>query len=282
MVPTAEQEALEDPLIGPETYGLNNFARKLALAAPMLGMTVYHGSPHVFDAFKMAKVGTGEGGQAFGHGLYFAENPEVAKIYSGLGRKPNVYQLGDMVIQESKSNKAALQKAIASGRYDVKQLQKASPGGSLYHVDLPDESVGKMLDWDQPLSQHPEEVRAIMNRINVTPEHFTPETLPASIEVTGGGKILNENGKFFLESGNKKFGLTWDDVMRLLGEGETGANIYQTLARRLGSDEKASALLKQYGIPGIKYLDKGSRSAGQGTRNYVVFDETLPKVTRRK
>jgi hypothetical protein len=41
----------------------------------------YHGSPYVFDKFDMSKVGTGEGAQAYGHGLYFAENPGVAKGY---------------------------------------------------------------------------------------------------------------------------------------------------------------------------------------------------------
>ena len=29
--------------------------------------------------------------------------------------------------------------------------------------------------------------------------------------------------------------------------------------------------MRQAGIPGIKYLDKGSRGAGKGTRNFVVF-----------
>jgi hypothetical protein len=37
----------------------------------------YHGSPHVFDAFSMQHIGSGEGAQVYGHGLYFAENPEV-------------------------------------------------------------------------------------------------------------------------------------------------------------------------------------------------------------
>ena len=36
------------------------------------GITAYHGSPHTFDKFSMDKIGTGEGAQAYGHGLYFA------------------------------------------------------------------------------------------------------------------------------------------------------------------------------------------------------------------
>src|SRR5215472_1918301 len=42
---------------------------------------VWHGSQHEFMEFDGSKIGTGEGAQAFGHGLYFAENKEVAHSY---------------------------------------------------------------------------------------------------------------------------------------------------------------------------------------------------------
>ena len=45
------------------------------------GLRLYHGSPHDFDKFSMDKIGTGEGAQAYGHGLYFAENEGVARNY---------------------------------------------------------------------------------------------------------------------------------------------------------------------------------------------------------
>lgn len=35
------------------------------------------------------------------------------------------------------------------------------------------------------------------------------------------------------------------------------------------------------GVPGIQYLDQGSRSAGQGTRNYVMFDDNLIEIIRK-
>lgn len=41
----------------------------------------YHGTPHDFDRFDTGKIGTGEGAQAYGHGLYFAENEGVATSY---------------------------------------------------------------------------------------------------------------------------------------------------------------------------------------------------------
>src|SRR5687767_3158774 len=60
----------------PESRNWFNFGLTgLGLLPFMPNMTVFHGSPHKFDKFDMSKVGTGEGAQAYGHGLYFAENP---------------------------------------------------------------------------------------------------------------------------------------------------------------------------------------------------------------
>lgn len=42
-----------------------------------------------------------------------------------------------------------------------------------------------------------------------------------------------------------------------------------------------AAWLKRQGIPGIKYLDQGSRAAGEGTSNYVVFDASTIEILRK-
>ena len=47
-------------------------------------ITAYHGSPHEFDEFDTAKIGTGEGNQSYGHGLYFAEAEPTARHYQEL------------------------------------------------------------------------------------------------------------------------------------------------------------------------------------------------------
>ena len=51
------------------------------------GIRAYHGSPYDFDRFDMSKIGTGEGAQVYGHGLYFAENEGTAQSYkNGIDR----------------------------------------------------------------------------------------------------------------------------------------------------------------------------------------------------
>jgi uncharacterized coiled-coil protein SlyX len=41
----------------------------------------FHGSPHDFDKFDIEKMGTGEGFQVFGKGLYFTDTEKVAQTY---------------------------------------------------------------------------------------------------------------------------------------------------------------------------------------------------------
>ena len=43
----------------------------------------------------------------------------------------------------------------------------------------------------------------------------------------------------------------------------------------------ATDVLRQAGIPGIKYLDQGSRAGGKGTYNYVVFDDKLIDIIKK-
>lgn len=43
--------------------------------------TVFHGTPHDFDRFSLDKIGTGEGAQAFGYGLYMTSSADIAKYY---------------------------------------------------------------------------------------------------------------------------------------------------------------------------------------------------------
>ena len=49
-------------------------------------MTAWHGSPHDFDRFSTEHMGTGEGAQAFGWGLYFADRKGVAESYRKEGK----------------------------------------------------------------------------------------------------------------------------------------------------------------------------------------------------
>jgi N12 class adenine-specific DNA methylase len=60
-------------------------------------MTAYHGTPHEVDQFSTDKIGTGEGAQAYGWGMYFASAKAVAEHYRNIltQREMNVDRLSD-------------------------------------------------------------------------------------------------------------------------------------------------------------------------------------------
>jgi len=64
-----------------------------------------------------------------------------------------IRMLNDKYPKEA-AQKKALQDLIAKEGYPDINF-----GGSLYKVDLPDEQIAKMLDWDKPLSQQSKEIQ---------------------------------------------------------------------------------------------------------------------------
>ena len=45
------------------------------------GIIAFHGSGADFDEFRLEMIGTGEGSQAFGYGLYFTDSEDIARFY---------------------------------------------------------------------------------------------------------------------------------------------------------------------------------------------------------
>ena len=264
--------------------GLGKFAQSQGktLAAPSMsgparnqaGAIVYHGSPHKFDQFDSSKIGTGEGAQAYGHGLYFAESPDVAKTYAGAGRAVDTAKDGYSAIEDrlselmsryqdkGKYSEAAALEELLINRSPAKAVQRFADDpkalaeikrhenkfipSNLYKVDLPDEAIAKMLDYDAPLSKQPNVLEAIRGQL--------PEDMIKSFD-------FNVNG------------------------GMSAANAYKNWLWNGGKTEASKAeALRQLGIPGIRYLDGGSRGSGQGTSNYVVFpgNEGLLKILERQ
>ena len=58
-----------------------------------LDQAAYHGTPHNVDRFTTQRIGSGEGNQSYGWGLYFASERAVAEYYRDtLGGEGNLYQ----------------------------------------------------------------------------------------------------------------------------------------------------------------------------------------------
>jgi hypothetical protein len=215
--------------------------------------TVFHGSPHLFQRFDSSKIGTGEGNQTYGYGLYLAENPAVAQEYKQALSEPELF-VGGKKLQPKAGSPSDVANAWLQDVFDrgffgsktanpfdqaIADIQKAPvpdkeaviqavkdlkakgatmrPGGNVYQVDLPDEQIAKMLDFDKPLSEQSEFVRKAIQESELD---YVPDRLT-------GGRLLEELHKGF-------------------------------------APDVAAKHLRDAGIPGIRYLDQGSRATSGG------------------
>jgi hypothetical protein len=281
----------------------------------------YHGSPHSFDKFSMDKIGTGEGAQAYGHGLYFADSEGVAKNYRNnlSGNAQGTPYVADEVRGWVDSAGGDYSKAAQEARAFLKENggqmdrdQVAELKNAIYLMDREKESFGSMyevninadpetfLDWDKPFASADDLERFAAKFDGVDP------ALRKRIE--DYGYVRQQQGGP-MPDGN--------DLLREVfgGVGEKAS-------------VRATETMREAGIPGIKYLDAGPRPPTYGpyvqdlisqagskekaleiarqrlanapdhrtqikaqeaidalsipeTRNYVVFDDSMIEILRK-
>lgn len=239
---------------------------KLPGQGERLDQVAYHGTPYRgIDKFSTDKIGTGEGNQAFGWGLYFAGKKEVADYYSKtLGDSAVAYD-GKTLPEDSADYTAAEllwaqqgdkagAKDDAEGFENVKAIRaaidrmdfaKVKRGGQLYEVDIPEDS--DMLAFDKPITSQPDNVKKILKD-------------------SGLWKELKDNLSDFSSPQNTRGKLN-------------GENIYAYLAWKLGSEKAASEKLLELGVPGLKYPGGTIAGVKKVGYNYVIFSGDSVKKT---
>lgn len=285
--------------------------KKSEVAAPE-GITAYHGSPRTFDKFDMSKIGTGEGAQAYGHGLYFAENEGVARGYqenlSGRSNDPHQYTAADYLRDAGGDRAKAIAELEAriSERFGDKRPKIGELGfdtyrklqdahgllksgedinlneGALYQVRLnvkPDE----LLDWDRPLSQQSEFVRGkVTGILGRTPpvDHPGGTLYNRMSEEFGGarGAPPPEMTERLKAQGIK--GIRYldqgsrpiDDAFGPAAQAQAKVSLAKAIER--GDTQQAAHLRKV-----IRNMEEGA--ARQKTYNYVIFDDKLVTILKR-
>jgi hypothetical protein len=315
---------------------------------PLFSIRAFHGTPHQVDRFSMEKIGTGEGAQTFGSGLYFAENEAVAGHYRDVlggkdisvdgapiiqGRKtvgstgnPVVDRalamhdgdIGKAILAQQKLKRSAEEFGIASPEKlkafddEIAELKafkgkvETKTGGHLYEVDI-DVEPHQLLDWDKPLSEHEPAIRRALQKLldegRTQPGEWVDlgdgafSLLPRGAQDNDISLGLVEalpDGSWSVQSDSLSGAFpsqqaAKDAVESYIRKGRetsekhlSGKDIYQRLEERLGSPQAASDALREAGIPGLRFFDAGSRGgAGEGSRNIVVFDDSLIKITKK-
>lgn len=286
----------------------------------------YHGSPHSFGEFNMSKIGTGEGAQAYGHGLYFAGNEGTARGYRDTLSPLNV-TAGGVPVKELNPPKTVAMELPYIGQpgapasfgewadrlsnsvghfeneargvlrdrhatagdktYAVNRLKEINDSvawlrahadqpisfkrdGHMYEVNI-NAKPNNLLDWDKPLEK--QDVGSRLLGKDGAVENFRNDPyISKFLDPHVNGDYAGITGKEFHSVLTR---LGRDDMLPINGPGVKEA-LYNGLY-----PQAASNFLRNEGIPGIKYLDQGSRKAGTGTSNYVMFDDKLIDILRK-
>jgi hypothetical protein len=255
----------------------------------------YHGTPHRgIEKFSTDKIGTGEGAQAYGWGLYFASKREIADHYrrklSGDGavldgipmsRMPwyyanlvddirngkDFYQSKAVAISIAQELLQRAQRDLAAGKRWASQAKVAEAEGNVAALQRmtedsyeEHENLGQLYEVEIPEDSE----MLLWDR----PLSEQPEKARKALESRNllSSRMTGEQLYKHLKANPSHF----DGL--LSGSALTQAHIYP--------DQGASMFLSALGIKGIKYLDGDSRNAGEGSYNYVIFNGDDVQIER--
>lgn len=253
----------------------------------------YHGSPHVFERFDLGAIGTGEGAQAHGWGLYFAADRKIADEYRN--------RLSDNV------------KDITIGNKKYKQLQSSGivddkgnePGDveytAAYYLGVYGNKNEALKNIEKEI-ENPEEYiddyyRSVLKKAkelleNNETEVSKSEGIVFEVDVPENDVLLNENKTLDEQPENVKNTLRkmaenqvrdmngyynqFADAVLIADPKEVnGRDIYRYLVNVVGNARTASIMLNENGIKGITYY------GGTDGRCFVIFDDKAISIINR-
>lgn len=261
----------------------------------VLSQAAWHGSPHLFTNFDLGAIGTGEGSQVHGWGLYFAQNRNVAEGYKErLSQKDfDVVTIDGKTYQHKFNNDepvwtdeegheiwddaAQFADWYYGNEYDLEKTKKSL---NEYKNGATSETAkayaDKMLSYaNSHTVEHTPNVGALF-QVEIPDDDVLldeqktfgeqPPKVREAIEKILGD-MSDQEREYFRQSGslNKSQDINeWD-----------GRDIYHALSVIMGHrkhtfegrEKEASLILNQYGVQGITYDGR------QDGRCYVVFDD---------
>lgn len=274
--------------------------------------SAWHGSPHDFDTFDLGAIGTGEGNQAHGWGLYFAKKKSVSRNYQKelskrLGTKsPKLFKVEipdqETMLDEDKyfkeQNKDVIDKIIpAINNLDIDKRKALLEHYKEHPSYTTNKEYEKILGKIQGVKREQEYLTdALLNNVNKIKEKIARETdaeygynfdeLKADSTLEMAKKLLGEMNEK-LSTLEKEKEIEWakekirqDKILENIGDTfikspYTGRDFYLALSKAFGGDKGASEFLNSIGVNGITY------DGYTDGRCYVVFDDKAINIIEK-
>ena len=266
------------------------------------GIIAFHGSGADFDEFRLEKIGTGEGAQAFGYGLYFSDSEDIAKFYKNqILKTQNVEYKGKPIKFNNPDDRDILDKElivqglvrdrILGGKFNS---QKAIDSV----IDQLEQTIENSYDLSQPFANVIDKqgynslVADLDYAKTLKADDFNYQEgklykvaiQPKADELLDYDKPLSEQPKI-LEKLENAFGAKELNVLSLKNAGLdseklSGRRLYELLKDEYGGDKLASEELSKSGINGIKFLTGDARNTFGG--ELLSVDKTADGQFRAK
>ena len=274
--------------------------------------SAWHGSPHDFDEFDLGAIGTGEGNQAHGWGLYFAKKKSVSRNYQKVLSKrlgttsPKLFKVEipdqETMLDEDKyfkeQNKGVIDKIIpAINNLDIDKRKALLEHYKEHPSYTTNKEYEKILGKIQGVKREQEYLTdALLNNVNKIKEKIARETaaeygynfdeLKADSTLEMAKKLLGEMNEK-LSTLEKEKEIEWakekirqDKILENIGDTfikspYTGRDFYLALSKAFGGDKGASEFLNSIGVNGITY------DGYTDGRCYVVFDDKAINIIEK-
>ncbi|RZO82970.1 MAG: hypothetical protein EVA65_15620 [Oceanococcus sp.] len=247
----------------------------------------YHGTPHRFDKFSLDAVGTGEGAQAYGWGLYFAERRSIAEWYRDTLSEPTaVYEFrGKPVDKVYNGDISETWADVVEGhdedwesdfQYVMANISQVGTAADIRHVleYFDDAQMAVYRDVVEPELVEAEGSEGNLFQVDIPEDH---ELLDWDAPLSEQPKVVRDAlGEVINEYMSSPKTYKPKEVQNRARDAWTGEQVYEALKILDGTDRAASQRLNDYGIKGLRYRDNQSRKSLQdpeAPRNYVIWDE---------
>ena len=255
-----------------------------SLTDNVFNQPAFHGSPFQFDKFALDNVGSGEGNQSFGWGLYFSSDQEVAQFYrTALTRDSRDFKLDGKSVSEftkeelspeawagitrlagAQSIEEAIQLTEQAASEETGRMKtyyeraaawlrsaniQEENTGRLYQVNLPEQEL--LLDFEKPLNQQSPTIQKAFKELGIKDMTLRGVDAYAKLAYNLGKKVNVSRWPF--------------------GWGSTGDSLTPTQP-----DPRAASLaLSDKGIPGHSYTGTESQKT-----NFVIYDDNQISIER--
>lgn len=231
----------------------------------------YHGSPYTFDHFDLGAIGTGEGAQGHGWGLYFAQDKQIAKSYKDT-LSHNMYGDNDLMFNEEALNK--LYSTLSDKAHTEADYDKLSVIENILITHTEDDVLNNS---DEMFDA--EAVKWWKNQREIYLNKEYKESSLFEVDIPEDDVLLDE--KRNINEQPKKVQQAVRKMYRSLGyktsalKYVTGKEFYDTVAAEKGGQKEASEFINEHGIKGITY------DGGNDGKCFVVFDDKAIQIINR-